>query len=136
MMPAAATRSAVPRSGCSAIRPTGTTTISSTTTMSRSDGGSGRWCRYQAHIIGTASFRISEGWKRTTPRSSQRWAPLPMSPATATTASSTSPSAYAAGESMRRKWSGTCASTTISVKPMPMRASWLSHSAVLSPAAL
>ncbi len=28
-------------------------------------GGSGRSCRYQAHIIGTASFMISEGWKRT-----------------------------------------------------------------------
>ena len=27
-------------------------------------GGSGRSCRYQAHIIGTASFMISEGWKR------------------------------------------------------------------------
>ncbi len=63
--------------------------------MSRNDGGSGRWCRYQAHIIGTASFRISEGWKRTTPRSSQRCAPLPMSPAIATTTSSTRPSAYA-----------------------------------------
>ena len=31
-----------------------------------------------AQVIGTASFMISDGWKRTMPRSSQRCAPLPM----------------------------------------------------------
>ena len=92
MRPEAATRSAVPRSGCSAISATGSRMMSITAPTSRSDGGSARWCRYQAHIIGTASFMISDGWKRITPRSSQRCAPLPMSPASATTTSSTSPS--------------------------------------------
>ena len=41
-------------------------------------GGSGRSCRYQAHIIGTASFMSSEGWKRMNPRFNQRCAPKPI----------------------------------------------------------
>ena len=31
------------------------------TSRSKNVGGSGRSCMYQAHIIGTASFMISEG---------------------------------------------------------------------------
>ena len=54
-------------------------------------GGSGRSCRNHAHASGTASFMISEGWKRTTPRSSQRCAPIAMSPMNMTASSSTSP---------------------------------------------
>ena len=54
-------------------------------------GGSGRSCMYQAHIMGTASFMISEGWKRMKPTSSQRCAPLPIWPVTATTDSSNMP---------------------------------------------
>ena len=57
-------------------------------------GGSGRSCSHQAQIMGTASFMISEGWKRTNPRSSQRCAPLPMCPVMSTTISRITPSTH------------------------------------------
>ena len=50
-------------------------------------GGSGRSCSHHAQVMGTASFMISEGWKRMKPRSSQRCAPLPMWPVMSTTIS-------------------------------------------------
>jgi hypothetical protein len=43
--------------------------------------------------MGTASFMISDGWNRTKPMSSQRCAPLPIWPVTATTMSSSTPMA-------------------------------------------
>jgi hypothetical protein len=52
--------------------------IAPTTSRLSGLGGSARSCRYHAQSIGTASFMISEGWKRMNPRSSQRCAPLPM----------------------------------------------------------
>ena len=55
---------AVPRSGCTATSPTGSKISPASSTSDSQPGGSGRSCRYQAHIIGTASFMISEGWKR------------------------------------------------------------------------
>ena len=82
---------AVPRSGCSAISSTGTSTSSSAPRVWGTDGGSGRSCRYQATIIGRAIFMISEGWKRRNPRSSQRCAPMLTSPTTATATSSSTP---------------------------------------------
>ncbi len=87
-------------------------------------GGSGRSCRYQAHIIGTASFMISEGWKRTSPRSSQRCAPLPMAPMPATTKSSRTPTRYSHGDSRRRKLGFTWASSNIATVPMPRWPTW------------
>ena len=85
--PEAATSSAVPRSGCLKISQAGKAINTLVTSRSRQRGGSGRGCRYQATIIGMASFSSSEGWKRTTPMSSQRFAPWP-SPSTLTATSS------------------------------------------------
>ena len=49
-----------------------------------------RW-KYQASIMGTAIFIISDGWMRVTPRLSQRVAPLLVSPKNSTPSSSTTP---------------------------------------------
>ena len=46
-----------------------------------------------ASIIGIAIFMISEGWKRMTPRLSQRRAPFTTSPPSATATSSATPAA-------------------------------------------
>src|SRR5229473_565051 len=65
-------RAAVPRSGWRAMKATGTMRISAPTAKSlnpRPD--SLRW-KYHASIIGSASFIISEGWKRVTPTCNQR----------------------------------------------------------------
>ena len=86
--PLAAISSAVPRSGCSAMSPTGITISTPTAPSVIQPGGSGRPLRYHATIIGMVSFSSSDGWKRTTPRSSQRCAPRP-SPSSATATSST-----------------------------------------------
>jgi len=59
--PAAATSSAVPRSGCRAINPAGSAISTTTTPRSRQLGGSGRCARYQAAIIGVVSLSNSEG---------------------------------------------------------------------------
>ncbi len=76
--PAMAIRAAVPRSGCMATRPTGSRMMPASTINEVHVGGSGRSRRYHAQIIGTASFMSSDGWNLTIPRSSHRWAPLPM----------------------------------------------------------
>ena len=55
-------------------------------------GGNGRSFRYQAHASGTASFMISDGWNRMKPRSSQRCAPIAISPVSMTTSSRIRPS--------------------------------------------
>ncbi len=105
------------------------------TSRSLNVGGSGRSCMYQAHIIGTASFMISEGWKRMKPTSSQRCAPLPMWPVTATTTSSKH-------ADRRRRWvrtaadtagSRACASASMAVTAMAMLAEvMLDHLDVLT----
>ena len=61
MSPEAAISSAVPKSGCTTIMAVGIMINTPITMRSQNVGGSGRSCMYQAHIIGTASFMISEG---------------------------------------------------------------------------
>ena len=61
MSPDAPISSAVPRSGCTTIMAVGIMIKIPMTMRSRNVGGSGRSCMYQAHIMGTASFMISEG---------------------------------------------------------------------------
>ena len=61
MRPEAAINRAVPRSGCVTIIAVGIAIMMPMTTKSLNVGGSGRSCMYQAHIMGTASFMISEG---------------------------------------------------------------------------
>ena len=100
--PAAATSSAVPRSGCSKIRSAGVKTMSPMTRTCANVGGRRRSCMNHAHIIGTASFRPSDGWNVTKPRSSQRCAPLPICPSTATASSKPMPSRYIHGVKMRK----------------------------------
>ena len=91
-IPPAATRSPVPRSGCIAIKPAGTTQSAKATTRCQPRGGTERSCRYQATASGTASFIISEGWNRGSPgKSSQRVEPLAVTPMASTTSSSARP---------------------------------------------
>src|SRR6266513_1512827 len=71
-MPASAMSAAVPTSGWMATSPTGTRISTLSAPNGAQPGGSGRSCKYQAHIIGTASFISSEGWKRNSPKFSQR----------------------------------------------------------------
>ena len=108
MTPDAAISSDVPRSGWRAIRTVGTIMIVAKTTRSRKDGGMCRSCRYQAAIIGTASFMISDGWKRM-PMSSQRRAPWPISPMTSTRTSSTMP---ASRRTIQLSRGGFCSTST------------------------
>ena len=91
-IPLAAINAAVPRSGSTATSAAGRNINSASTSSERQSGGNGRSCRYQAASMGTASFMISEGWNLNSPRLSQRCAPLPMTPVSATTISSTTPS--------------------------------------------
>ncbi len=88
--PLAATSRAVPRSGWRAISNAGTARMAPATSDASRSGGRRRGCRYQAIIIGTASFMISEGWKRSTPKSSQR---LVLRPVPKTQVANTSASA-------------------------------------------
>jgi len=120
--PAMAISAAVPRSGCTTTRLTGTKISTESTASDSQPGGSGRSCRYQAHIIGTASFMSSLGWKRNSPRSSQRCAPMPMWPIAATTKSSRQPPAYSQGVERRRKLGLICASSSIAAVPSARRA--------------
>ena len=91
--PAASTSSAVPRSGCFMISPTGT--ASSTPATRKSSGRScpSRFWNHQASISGMAIFRISLGWMMM-PTLSQRRAPFLVMPKTATAISSTTPTVY------------------------------------------
>ena len=95
--------------------------MSASTSSDFKSGGSGRSCSHQAQVMGTASFMISEGWKRMKPRSSQRCAPLPMWPVMSTTISSTTPMIHSGSASRRRKAGFTCASAHIATPPSAAR---------------
>ena len=69
--------------------------------------------KYQASINGVAIFMISEGCKRTTPRSSQRCAPLDVSPNNSTPTSSSTPARYSGTANDSRRCTGTAATTHI-----------------------
>src|SRR3990172_5315901 len=92
--PAIPTSNAVPKSGCLQINNTGTVTSKQAASMRQMPGGKDLSEEYHATTMGTASFINSDGWKRRKPRSSQRLAPLPISPATRTTISNTTPARY------------------------------------------
>ena len=83
----------MPRSGWRAISSTGTASSSAAIAKSRMRSIVSFLWKYHASIIGSASFIISEGWKRVTPTCSQRRAPFTTSPASATAISSAIPSA-------------------------------------------
>ena len=86
--PEAATRMEVPRSGWAAISRVGSSTITRAISTWLNLGG--RECRLSqaATMMGMESFITSEGWNFMKPRSSQRWAPLPIWPNTSTAMSS------------------------------------------------
>src|SRR5438034_979383 len=111
--PATAVSAAVPTSGWMATSPTGTRISTPSAPNEDQPGGSGRSCRYQAHIIGTASFISSEGWKRNSPKFSQRRAPMPTWPIVTTSMSSTHPPAYNHGVLRRRKFGFTRARAAV-----------------------
>jgi len=134
--PLAAIKAAVPRSGCIATRPAGTKMISARTSSDFQSGGRPRSCRYQALSMGTASFMISEGWKRMMPRLNQRCAPLPMTPAPATTNSSRMPNAYSQGARRRRKCGLACVSASMAAPPSATRKTVRTMVSVFCPEAL
>ena len=135
-VPAIAMSAAVPRSGWIATSPTGTRISTLSTPSEIQPGGSGRSCRYQAHIIGTASFISSEGWKRNSPRFSQRCAPMPTWPIATTLTSSRHPNAYSHGVVRRRKFGFTRASSSMAKVPRSRRSAVRTTVAVLWPEAL
>ena len=61
MTPDAAISRAVPRSGWRAMSSVGTAMSNAISSSCPALGGRRRFCRYQAVIIGTPSFMISEG---------------------------------------------------------------------------
>src|SRR5690606_36108970 len=111
--PAANTSKAVPKSGWWAIRANGT--ANSTAATKKSIRRSRDWFlwKYHANISGTANFIISDGWIRVNPRSSQRVAPLLVSPKNSTPSSKTTPSPYTHGASRLSSGTGTSAATHI-----------------------
>ncbi|MNT43097.1 hypothetical protein D3C72_1795480 [compost metagenome] len=78
--PDSATRIDVPRSGCAATSRVGRKISTSAMAVFFSEGGQTSRLIKRATISGTAIFAISEGWKRTIPRSSQRCAPFEIAP--------------------------------------------------------
>ncbi len=80
--------SAVPRSGWRLMRNVGTTMRIDAITKSGQRMRPSNFWKYQASIIGSATFMSSEGWMRATPRLSQRREPLTTTPKSATPTSS------------------------------------------------
>ena len=77
-------------------------------------------------MSGSASFIISEGWKRVTPTCSQRRAPFTTSPKSATATSSTMPITYAGTAKRISVCGATCAVSHIAVRAMHRLTSWFS----------
>ena len=119
-----------------ATSPTGSRISTLSSPSDVQPGGSGRSCMYQAHIIGTASFISSEGWKRNRPKFSQRCAPIPTWPIATTMSSSRHPSAYIHGVLRRRKFGFTRASNSMAMVPSSSRSAVRITVAVLWPEAL
>jgi len=86
--------------------------------------------------MGVASFIISEGWKVSTPRSSQRCAPLPVSPTVSTSTSSSTPAKYTHGESACSLREDICATTSITPSAISRRIPWRRTRVMSSPPAL
>ena len=72
---------------------TGTAISTAASTKSFQPMRPSNFWKYHASISGSAIFISSEGWKRATPRFSQRREPLTIVPNSATPTSSTTPSA-------------------------------------------
>ena len=76
-------------------------------------------------MSGSASFIISEGWKRVTPTCSQRRAPFTTSPKSATITSSTRPTTYAGTAKRISVCGGICAVIHMATSAMHRLTSWL-----------
>ena len=74
----------MPRSGWRLMRYTGTTISTPAKTKSFQPMRPSNFWKYQASISGSAIFMSSDGWKRATPRLSQRRDPLTTTPNSAT----------------------------------------------------
>ena len=82
----------MPRSGWRLISHTGTAISTAVSAKSFQPMRPSNFWKYHASISGNAIFMSSEGWKRATPRFSQRLEPLTVVPASATATSSTTAS--------------------------------------------
>ena len=83
----------MPRSGWRLTSHAGTAISNAASTKSAQPIRPSRFWKYQASISGSAIFMSSEGWKRMTPRSSQRREPLTTTPNSATPTSIATPAA-------------------------------------------
>jgi hypothetical protein len=122
-MPAASTSSAVPRSGCFMIRPTGTSSSTAATAKSSGRNWPSRFWNHQASISGMAIFRISLGWI-TTPMFTQRRAPFLVMPNTATAISSADADGVERHRELMSRCGGTCATTNMMVPAISMLRPW------------
>ncbi|MCY1306593.1 hypothetical protein D9M70_564590 [compost metagenome] len=121
--PAAITSSAVPRSGCFMMSPTGTASSNVATTKSSGRNWPSRRWNHQASISGIAILRISLGWI-TTPTLIQRWAPFLVMPNSATAISSATPAAYSGTANAMSRCGGTCATTNMMPPANSMLRPW------------
>ncbi|MNC85429.1 hypothetical protein D3C83_10270 [compost metagenome] len=80
-------------------------------------------------MSGSASFIISEGWKRPTPTFSQRRAPFTTSPKSATATRRPSATAYAGTAKRMSVWGGICATHHMATSATPRLPSWLTRRA-------
>jgi len=134
--PALVTSNEVPKSGCLAISSTGSNNITRAMNRCLLRGGILPPDRYQASIIGTANFIISDGWKRNRPRSSQRWAPRTFVPISSTAISMMVPIINRMGDQRRIVSGEIWAINSITIIAIPRRIPWRCINAVLSPPAL
>ena len=81
----------MPRSGWRLTSHAGTAISNAASTKSAQEMRPSRFWKYHASISGSAIFMSSDGWKRTTPRSSQRREPFTTTPKSATATSITMP---------------------------------------------
>ncbi len=79
---------------------------------------------HHASISGSASFIISEGWKRVTPTCSQRRAPFTTSPNSATATRKARPIRYAGTAKRIMVCGDTCATIHIAARATARLASW------------
>src|SRR5699024_1977249 len=96
-MPDAATRIEVPKSGCIATNKVGAIIKAKAMIVLPKLGGNCRLPKKVATINGTDNFISSDGWKRNSPKSNQRCAPLLVVPIKSTKISKIIPTKYKYG---------------------------------------
>ena len=114
----------VPRSGCLAIRATGTASSVRATRKSVTVSCPSRRWNHQASTSGVASLSISLGWITVNCRSSQRVAPLRVTPNSSVAVSNMMPKVYSGTAICIRRCGGSCATKNITIAASTMLRPW------------